>query len=110
MHLDGTEYPTDALTRSSCVVVGRYSRAITAIEDLLTTWDSMSYVQKASPTEIARLVLGGEAIINDERLAWQRTGIRKDTGVEGEDQEQKDADKKTDSDKDRHTKISKLQE
>ena len=71
----------------SCV--GRYSRAITAIEDLLTTWDSMSYVQKASPTEIARLVFGGEAIINDERLAWQRTGIRKDSGVEVEGQVQK---------------------
>ena len=92
----------------SCV--GRYSRAITAIEDLLTTWDSMSYVQKASPTEIARLVLGGEAIINDERLAWQRTGIRKDTGVEVEDQVQKNADNKIDSDKDRHTKISILRE
>ena len=92
----------------SCV--GRYSRAITAIEDLLTTWDSMSYVEKASPTEIARLVLGGEAIINDERLAWQRTGIRKDTGVEVEDQVQKNADNKIDSDKDRHTKISILRE
>ena len=92
----------------SCV--GRYSRAITAIEDLLTTWDSMSYVQKASPTEIARLVLGGEAIINDERLAWQKTGIRKDTGAEVEDQVQKDAGKNTNTDKDKHTRISILQE
>ena len=91
-------------------MVGRYSRAITAIEDLLTTWYSMSYVQKASPTEIARLVLGGEAIINDERLAWQRTGVRKDTGVEEEDQKQKEADKTFASDKGKHTKISILQE
>ena len=91
-------------------MVGRYSRAITAIEDLLTTWDSMSYVQKASPTEIARLVLGGEAIINGERLAWQRTGVRKDSGVEVEDQVQKDAAKNTESDKDKHTRISILQE
>ena len=92
-----------------CVLVGRYSRAITAIEDLLTTWDSMSYVQKASPTEIARLVLGGETIINDERLAWQRTGVRKDSGVEAEDQKES-TDKNTDKEKDRYAKISILQE
>ena len=92
------------------MLAGRYSRAITAIADLLTAWDSMSYVQKASPTEISRLVLGGEAIINDERLAWQRTGIRKDTGVEVEEQVQKNANKKTDSNKDRHTKIRILKE
>ena len=92
------------------MLVGRYSRAITAIEDLLTGWFSMSYVQKASPTEIARLVLGGEAIINGERLAWQRTGVRKDSGVEVEDQVQKDAAKNTESDKDKHTRISILQE
>ena len=92
------------------MLVGRYSRAITAIADLLTAWESMSYVQKTSPTEIARLVLGGEAIINHERSAWQRTGIWKDTGVETEEQVQKDADRKNDSNKDRHTKISILQE
>ena len=92
------------------MLLGRYSRAITAIEDLLTGWFSMSYVQKASPTEIARLVLGGEAIINGERLAWQRTGVRKDSGVEVEDQVQKDAAKNTESDKDKHTRISILQE
>ena len=88
----------------------RYSRAITAITDLLTAWDSMSDVQqRASPTETARLVRGGEAIINDERLAWQKTGIRKDAGVELEDQVQKDAGKNKE-DKDRHAKISILQE
>jgi len=58
------------------VLAGRYSRAITAIEDLLTTWDSMSYVEKVSPTEIARLILDGEGIINDERLTLQRTGVQ----------------------------------
>jgi len=58
------------------VLAGRYSRAITAIEDLLTTWDLMSYVEKVSPTEIARLILDGEAIINDERLTLQRAGVQ----------------------------------
>ena len=86
------------------MLVGRYSRAITAIKDLLTAWSSMSYMQKASPTEIARLVLSGEAIINGERLVWQRMGIRKDTVVEGEDQEEYERDQ------DKHTEISSLQE
>ena len=90
-------------------MVGRYSRAITAITDLLTTWDSMSDVQRASRSEIARLVHGGEAIMNDERLAWQKTGMRKDTGAELEDRVQKDAGKNKE-DKDRGTKISILQE
>ena len=86
------------------MLVGRYSRAITAIKDLLTAWSSMSYMQKASPTEIARLVLSGEAIINGERLVWQRMGIRKDTVVEGEDQEEYERYQ------DKHTEISSLQE
>ena len=93
--------------------VGRYSRAITAIEDLLTKWESMPYVQKASQTEIARLVLGGEDIINDERLAWQRTGVRKANGAIGDEQVQTDStDKndKTDTDKEKRTRISILQE
>ena len=95
------------------MLIVRYSRAITAIEDLLTTWESMSYWQRASPTEIARLVHGGEAIINDERLAWQRTGVRKDSGAEEEEKVQKakdSTDKSTNKDQDRHTKISILQE
>ena len=86
----------------------RYSRNITAIKDLLTTWNSMSYVQKASPIEIARLVLGSEEIIcNVERLAFQRTrGDRKDTGVETDNE----TGRHTKTDRDRHTKISILQE
>ena len=40
----------------------------------------MSYVQKASPVVYSRLILEGEAIINDERQeAWQKTGVRKDS-------------------------------
>ena len=66
-------------------------------------------MQRASPTETARLVRGGEAIINDERLAWQKTGMRKDTVAELQDRVQKDAGKNKE-DKDRRTKISILQE
>ena len=91
------------------MLVCRYSRAITAITDLLTAWDSMSDVQRALPTEISRLVRGGEAIINGERLAWHKTGMRKDTGAELEDRVQTDAGKNKES-KDRGAKISILQE
>ena len=68
---------------------GRYSRSITAIKDLLSAWDLMSYVQKASPVQVGRLILGGEAIINDERLAWQKTAVRKNSGAGGEEKVQK---------------------
>ena len=71
---------TDELTHLGVGVLGgRYSRAINSINDLLSRWESMSYVQKASPVEYSRLILDGEAIINDERLAWQKTGIRKES-------------------------------
>ena len=69
----------------------------------------MSDVQRASRSEIARLVHGGEAIINDERLAWQKTGMRKDAGAELEDRVQKDAGKNKE-DKDKRAKIIILQE
>ena len=86
---------------------GRYSRAISSINDLLTEWDSMSYVQKASPIEYSRIILDGEAIINDERLAWQKTGIRKDSGTEGKGEEtlQNESDKAKAKAKDTETSL-----
>ena len=77
---------------------GRYSRAISSINDLLSAWDSMSYAQKASPVEYSRLILDGEAIINDERQAWQKTGIRKESEKAKKESEeaQKESDKASD--------------
>ena len=77
---------------------GRYSRAISAINDLLSAWHSMSYAQKASPVEYSRLILEAEAIINDERMAWQKTGIRKESEKAQKESEeaQKESDKATD--------------
>ena len=68
--------PSDKRTHlvSWCVLDGRYSRAISSIENLLSVWHSMSYAQKASPVWYSRLILEGEAIINEERQAWQKTG------------------------------------
>ena len=62
-----------------CVGRHRYSRAISSINDLLRVWHSKSYAQKASPVEYSRLILHGEAIINDERQAYKKTGIRQES-------------------------------
>ena len=77
---------------------GRYSRAISSINDLLSAWHSMSYAQKASPVEYSRLILDGEAIINDERMAWQKTGTRNESEKAQKESEeaQKESDKATD--------------
>ena len=58
----------------------------------------MSYVQKASPVEYSRLILDGEAIINDERRAWQKTGIRNESEKAQKESEvaKKESDKATD--------------
>ena len=62
----------------------------------------MSYAQKASPVEYSRLILEGEAIINDERMAWQKTGIRKESEKAQKESEeaQKESDKAADKAKD----------
>ena len=58
--------------------IERYTRAVIAIENLLSFWKSLSEVQKASPVMIGNLVQTGENIISDERIAWQLTGQSKD--------------------------------
>ena len=62
-----------------CVGRHRYSRAISSINDLLSVWHSKSYAQKASPVEYSRLILDGEAIINNESQAWQKTIFRQES-------------------------------
>ena len=63
--------------------VERYNRAIAGIENLLTWWESLSRVERASEANIAKLVHSGEQCISDERLAWQSTSAngRDDDGV-----------------------------
>ena len=92
-----SHHPTDKLTCGVGALGGRYSRAISSINDLLSAWHSMSYAQKASPVEYSRLILDGEAIINDERRAWQKTGIRKESDKAKKESEvaQKESDRAT---------------
>jgi hypothetical protein len=66
--------------------VERYNRAIAGVENLLTWWESLSRSERASESNIARLVHSGEQCIVDERLAWQSTSSngRDDDGVGNE--------------------------
>ena len=98
-----SHHPANALTCGVGALAGRYSRAISAINDLLSEWHSMSYVQKASPVVYSRLILEGEAIINDERQAWQKTGVRKDKESENTQKESEKAKKESDKATDKAT-------
>ena len=64
----------------------------------------MSYVRKASPVEYSRLILEGEAIINDERQAWQKTGVRKES--EKTQKESEEAKKESDKAMDKATETA----
>ena len=70
--------------------IERYERAIRAIKMLLSWWDVLSDVEKAGAENISILVQTGEAIIGDERQAWQSTTNRLGTnrGNEGQGKEQ----------------------
>ena len=52
-----------------------------AIENLLSQWDATSEVERASSTATANLVLTGESIIANERLAWTSTATARDEGA-----------------------------
>jgi len=63
--------------------IDRYNRAIAGLENLLTWWEALSRVERASETMVARLVHSGEQCIEDERVAWLSTSAngRDDDGV-----------------------------
>lgn len=70
--------------------VERYSRVVASVENLLTWWDGLSPIEKASATNISHLIQAGEAILSTERLAWQSTAGKKGSGGEGASQEEGD--------------------
>ena len=53
--------------------VERYSSAVNALQKLLSGWNSLSEVEKASRESIAHLVLEAEAIISQEQRSWTST-------------------------------------
>ena len=65
----------------------RYSRAIGAIENLLTWWDSINPIEQASRANVSYLLREGEAIIANERLAWISTAMKPKAGAQAEEDE-----------------------
>ena len=51
----------------------RYTRAIIELENVLSEWNAMSEVEKASTSSISHLVHSAESLISDERVAWLST-------------------------------------
>ena len=56
--------------------VERYTRAVVDIQNLLSSWKSLSDVERSNPHEIAELVRNGESILSNERIAWVSTANR----------------------------------
>jgi hypothetical protein len=52
------------------VKMERYSGSITSLKQLLSWWDCLSDVKKASRDSIGELVLQAESIISQEQLSW----------------------------------------
>jgi len=53
--------------------VERYTRAVVELENLVSRWKSLTEVEKASPVTIYDVVITGESIISNERVAWVST-------------------------------------
>ena len=59
--------------------VERYTKAVVELENLISHWKSLTEVEKASPVTIYNVVLTGESIISDERVAWLSTAQKSST-------------------------------
>ena len=55
------------------------SVAVVELENLISHWKSLTEVEKASPVTIYNVVLTGESIISDERVAWLSTAQKSST-------------------------------
>lgn len=73
--------------------VERYSSAVSNLKNLLSWWDSLGEVQKASREMIAQLVQGAELIINQEQFAWStpKKQAADDGGSKSEDSKAEDS-------------------
>ena len=62
------------------------ARCFTGSRLAASWWAALSEVEKASPTHVSHLITAGEAILCDERLAWQSTaaGAPKRLKADGE--------------------------
>ena len=56
--------------------VERYSSAINSLKKLLSWWDSLGEVEKASRENITHLVLETESIVSEEQRSWTSTASK----------------------------------
>lgn len=66
----------------------RYSRAIAALENLLTWWESKKPIEQSSRANVSHLISEGEAIIANERLAWVSTAMKGSIRQQEEEEEE----------------------
>jgi len=74
--------------------VERYSSSIVELEKLLSWWDSLSDVQKASRVQIDELVLLAETVISQEQLSWASAAASQSSEDKGDGEEGKEKEKK----------------
>jgi hypothetical protein len=58
----------------------RYTIAVNSIIKLINWWSTIDSVERAGAPAISKLVVGGEAIIGEERLAWHPLSVGYDLG------------------------------
>ena len=56
--------------------VERYSSAVNSLKKLLSWWDSLGEVEKASRENITHLVLETESIVSEEQRSWTSTASK----------------------------------
>ena len=82
--------------------VERYTKAVVELKNLVSYWKRLTEVEKASPATIYNVVITGESIISDERVAWVSTAQKSSTdknGDQGDEGNEKGRTSKTDSNK-----------
>lgn len=65
--------------------VTRYSKSVVNLQKLLSWWDSLSEVQKASRDNISHLIETCEGVIAEERVAWTSAPQKSQAGGKSKD-------------------------
>ena len=65
--------------------IERYTRAVRSIQKLLSWWTTIDSVERAGVVAISKLISSGEAIIAEERLAWQPLNIGSSTSKDDQE-------------------------
>lgn len=72
--------------------IERYNSVIESVSNLLTWWERIGPVERASTANIAKLVKTGEAVVSQELLAWQSTAGRHGAVAKEAGEEERAAD------------------